>query len=318
VINRSKQLTRRDALRAAAGAGAMVAGLPSRSVVASDLNSKYIDAHSHIWTRDIQRYPLREGVTLDDLDPPSFTAEELLSTAMPENVGRVVLIAHNPFYGWDNSYMTDAAEQHGGRFRVVGAVDDAPPHPDRAMKELLAKNVTGFRITPWEREHEHWLFNSSMQLMWKTAAETGQAICCLIDPRNLPEVERMCREHPDTKVVIDHFARIGADGKMRETDLKNLTALARHENTHVKLSAYYALGKKQAPYDDLVPMIKRMLDVFGPPRLMWASDSPYQLTGENTYHDSISLVRDRIDFLSEGDRDWLLRKTAEKVYFFDV
>ena len=43
-----------------------------------------------------------------------------------------------------------------------------------------------------------------------------------------------------------------------------------------------------------------------------------QLTGENTYHDSISLVRDRIDFLSEGDRDWLLRKTAEKVYFFDV
>ena len=96
MINRSKQLTRRDALRAAAGAGAMVAGLPSRSVVASDLNSKYIDAHSHIWTRDIQRYPLREGVTLDDLDPPSFTAEELLSKGSTTCASRETLVPPAP------------------------------------------------------------------------------------------------------------------------------------------------------------------------------------------------------------------------------
>jgi hypothetical protein len=51
---------------------------------------------------------------------------------------------------------------------------------------------------------------------------------------------------------------------------------------------------------------------------MWASDSPYQLEGENTYRASISLVRDNLDFLTKTDREWLLRNTAEKVYFFDV
>ena len=48
---------------------------------------------------------------------------------------------------------------------------------------------------------------------------------------------------------------------------------------------------------------------------MWASDSPYQLGPPNTYADSLALIRERVDFLSESDREWLLRKTAEKVYF---
>ena len=54
---------------------------------------------------------------------------------------------------------------------------------------------------------------------------------------------------------------------------------------------------------------------FGPKRLMWASDSPYQLQGVNTYRASIGLVRDRLDFLSKEDREWLLAKSAEAVYF---
>jgi hypothetical protein len=35
----------------------------------------------------------------------------------------------------------------------------------------------------------------------------------------------------------------------------------------------------------------------------------------HTYAASIELVRDRLDFLTDEDRQWLLRKTAEKVFF---
>ena len=48
---------------------------------------------------------------------------------------------------------------------------------------------------------------------------------------------------------------------------------------------------------------------------MWASDSPYQVQGEHTYAASIALVRDRLDFLSAGDKEQLLMKTAEGIYF---
>jgi predicted TIM-barrel fold metal-dependent hydrolase len=61
-------------------------------------------------------------------------------------------------------------------------------------------------------------------------------------------------------------------------------------------------------------LIRRILDAYGPERLMWASDCPYQVDSE-TYDDSIALVRDRLDFLSAGDKEWLLKKTAERTYF---
>jgi predicted TIM-barrel fold metal-dependent hydrolase len=59
-----------------------------------------------------------------------------------------------------------------------------------------------------------------------------------------------------------------------------------------------------------------LFEAFGPDRLMWASDMPYQLRGDSTYESSISLVRDRIDFFSPDDRRRLLKDTAEAVFFF--
>jgi predicted TIM-barrel fold metal-dependent hydrolase len=91
--------------------------------------------------------------------------------------------------------------------------------------------------------------------------------------------------------------------------------LARHKRTHVKVSAFYALGKKKSPYLDLGPMIRRLVESFGANRLMWATDCPYQVQNGQTYRDSIELVRSRLDFLTPDDRAWLLRKTAEQVFF---
>jgi hypothetical protein len=48
---------------------------------------------------------------------------------------------------------------------------------------------------------------------------------------------------------------------------------------------------------------------------MWASDCPFQVQDGHTYADSIALVRDHLDFLSADERDWLLRKTADRVFF---
>ncbi len=37
----------------------------------------YIDAHSHVWTPDTEHYPLAAGFFRANMQPPSFTAEEL-------------------------------------------------------------------------------------------------------------------------------------------------------------------------------------------------------------------------------------------------
>jgi predicted TIM-barrel fold metal-dependent hydrolase len=278
----------------------------------------WIDAHSHIWPPEVDKYPLARGQTKADLKPPSFTDDELMKLAAPEGVKRVVLIQHSVYHLFDNSYLVDAVKRHPQRFRVVGMVDDRAREPGAAMRRLLKQGVTGFRITPFIRKDqpEKWLDTPGMQEMWKTGAETRQAMCCLINAADLARVDKMCQDNPDTPVVIDHFARIGIDGEMRDKDIQALCDLAKHKHTSVKVSAYYALGKKKTPHLELGPMIKRLLAAFGRERLMWASDSPYQIEPPNTYADSIALIRDRLDFLNDEDRQWLLRKTAEKVFFY--
>ena len=318
-------MTRRDAFAAGAAAvgsvaaGAALVGLEMRVAKAvEEGGGKWIDAHSHIWSTDVEKYPLAGKLTRKDLDPPSFTDDELMAIAAPEGVGRVVLIQHSIYHLFDNSYVLDAVRRHPQRFRIVGMVDDLRSEPGAEMKRLLPMGVTGFRITPYIREGQPltWLDTPGMGQMWKTAADSRQAMCCLIDVRHLPAVDRMCAAHPDTPVVIDHFARISFDGTIRDADIALLCGLAKHKQASVKISAYYALGEKKPPHLELVPMIRRLFDTFGPERLMWASDSPYQLQKGNDYASSIGLVRDKLDFISAADRQQLLCGTAEKVFFF--
>lgn len=270
----------------------------------------YIDAHSHIWTRDIKKYPLAEGKTLEDMKPASFTAEELLKLAGKHNVGKVVLIQHHPLHGWDNSYIVDSVKRYPGNFRAVGMINYAEPNPGEKMKAMLKQGVTGFRVTP-KQLGSKWL-EEGLPEMHKTAAETRQNICYLINPEHIRDVADMAKKFPDTPIVIDHFARVGITGEFQKVHIRDLAALSRFKNVKIKISAFYALGKKKPPYDYMEALITILHANFGPERLMWASDSPY----ETAYTASIDLIRKFPFHLSATDKEWLLTKTAEKTFFF--
>jgi len=316
-IRLKNSLSRRDFVRT--GAAAAVSTTLVRASTAAEprtddaSNPGYIDAHVHVWSSDTDRYPLKPGYPKKDLPLPSFTPEELFTHTRPCGVARVVLIQIS-FYGNDNSYMLDMIQQHRGAFSGVACIDEND-RPRETMLELARRGVRGFRIRPGQAPADRWLDGEGMAAMWKCGAEKRLAICPLLDPKHLPALDRMCERYGDTPVVVDHFARIGVDGQFRKADLDNLCRIARHRNAHVKVSAFSALGKKQAPYLDLAPMIRRVLDAFGPERLMWATDGPWQMMRGHEYQDSIDLIRARLDFLSDEDRRWLLRRTAERVFF---
>jgi len=140
-------------------------------------------------------------------------------------------------------------------------------------------------------------------------------MCPLTHPDGLPDLVAMCERHQDTKVVLDHLGRIGELKPISDEHVTTLCSLARFPRVHVKVSRLHSLGAKSPPHDDLLPMIRRVVDAFGPERLMWGSDSPYQVVLEK-YEDSISVVRDKLDFLSTAEREQILTKTAEKVFFW--
>jgi predicted TIM-barrel fold metal-dependent hydrolase len=284
------------------------------SVVAEE-DPGWIDAHVHVWTPNVDRYPLAPGFSKENMQPSSFTPEELFAYCRPVGVKRIVLIQMS-FYRLDNSYLTDAIQAYPGVFSGVGIVDHEADELDNQVSRLASQGVRGFRIHGSGDKVRQWINHPGMIKLWSMATAKNLAVCPLINPKDLAGIDGMCERFQETKVVIDHFARIGIDGAVQSADVAALCRLARFPNVHVKTSAFYALGAKTAPYRDMLPVIKKLVDCFGPQRLMWASDCPFQVQGNHRYEPSLALIRDAsTEVLSQTDKQWILRDTAARVFF---
>lgn len=318
-------ISRRDFIQTATVSGSLIGTMgvstlcsetasATTPLFASQKESEWIDAHVHVWTPDTKKYPLSDAYKVSDMAPTSFTPEELFAHCKPQGVGKIVLIQMS-FYGFDNQYMLDCMEKHPGVFSGVAIVDENKPGLKMTMSELAKKGVRGFRLYTDRDKASKWKDSAGMKEMWTHAVETGQSMCLLANPDALPFVNSMCEQYPKTRVVVDHFARIGVSGAIDKAALDDLCRLAKYENVFVKTSAFYALGQKKAPYKDLGPMIQRLVSEFGAKRLMWASDCPYQVVDGHNYANSIGLIRDQLNFLTPEDKQWMLRGTAERVFF---
>jgi predicted TIM-barrel fold metal-dependent hydrolase len=272
----------------------------------------YIDTHVHIWSSDLQRYRLGEGFTPEVMKPTAYSADDILREARPSGVDRIVLVQIN-FYGFDNTLMLEAIRGRPAIFRGVAVIDATGEAPDLEMNKLAKLGVKAFRLHPEEVTTQK-LDGAGYVKMFRSAADQRLAICLLMNPESLAALDRQCQKFPETPIVIDHLARIGAGNVIRETDIKALCALAKYPEVRVKVSAFYALGKAKPPHLDLAPLVQRVYEAFGPERLMWGSDCPFHLRAES-YDDGIAPIRDHFTFLSDSDRDWILRRTAEELFF---
>lgn len=273
-----------------------------------------IDAHSHAWGGDIARYPMVAGGTAASRGPPTYDVETLLEREAAVGVGRVVLVQHIGYFGFDCRYLTDVARAHPGTFAVVAAVDERRDDAPAAMLAAKAAGAKGFRIRGVDTAT--WPGSAVMNAMWETAAAADLVICPLLrdgpdmSVDALLDVATLARRHPETAVCLDHMAHVMPDDPRQ---LDRLCALAAFPRVTVKVSG---LDKFDAPpYRRVVPQLLALLAAFGPERLMWGSDMPVlERQPPNTLADALAFIT-TVAPLGEADRQWLLRGTAERVFF---
>lgn len=86
----------------------------------------WIDAHVHVWTPNVQKYPLDAAFSVADMQPASFTPDQLLAYTRPSGVDRIVLIQMS-FYGLNQDYMFDCLHTYPGVFSAVALIDHKSP-----------------------------------------------------------------------------------------------------------------------------------------------------------------------------------------------
>jgi len=164
-----------------------------------------------------------------------------------------------------------------------------------------------------------WFLDDAIEPALAAAARTDAAVFVFPKPAQLDAVESLVAAHPDVTFVIDHLGwpdetvnENGPGGTDPDappwTDLRRL---ADHD-VAVKVSSIPRSSAEAWPYADVHPYLRRLLEWFGPERLMLGSDYPW-MDDWARYGDCLSWL-DAVDGLSRRDRAYLRYRTFREVH----
>src|SRR5262249_44174171 len=105
--------------------------------------------------------------------------------------------------------------------------------------------------------------------------DLGLSFDICIRPGELPDAAKLIDECPGTRFILDHCGNANVQAK-DPTDLKKgMDVVAKRKNVVCKVSGIVASAKPGAwSADDLAPIVKHTLEVFGPDRVMFGGDWP--------------------------------------------
>ena len=127
-------------------------------------------------------------------------------------------------------------------------------------------------------------------------------------------VRKYIEQFDRVQFIIDHVGMtvgLGGQPDPLEATIDRLIGYANYPNVAVKWGHAPRLSREPFPYRDVITQLVRVIDAFGVKRLMWASD--YTVTTDNhTYGESLFCIRCS-ERLSDGDKEWLLGRSAREV-----
>jgi L-fuconolactonase len=221
-------------------------------------------------------------------------------------------------YRWDFSFSRYAVELYPERFSFL-----ARAHPlDPALGEVIADLAATPGMRCLRLDPLPWLPDIDLFREGKYAPVIEEArrneipVMVWSNGPLLQNIEPYLRRFPDVQFVLDHMGtsspKVGATGEDRFGEFETVFQLGREfENLALKWSTTESQSAEIYPYRDVIPYLVRALEIFGPERIMWASDqSEHKL--QHSWAESFSWLRDT-DEVSPDEKESLLGRTARTI-----
>lgn len=220
-----------------------------------------VDSHAHVFHRDL---PFAEGRRHSpDFDAPLADYLGLLDA---HAVSHAVLVQPS-FLGTDNTFLLAALQANTRRLRGVAVV--APSVTDAELCRLAGHGVCGIRLNLVGTAVPELRSGAWADLLLRVRA-LGWHVEVHLELAALPPVGQAVIDS-GCRLVVDHFGRPGgADAE----GMAWLLDAAQTGRAWVKLSAAYRNAAPSAPVP-AAAAAARLLEAFGPERLVWGSDWPH-------------------------------------------
>ena len=292
-------MTRRDVLKLSA---ATVVPAPTR-------RSPVVNAAEHAWVVNDPRFPIRPELATcpKNLVKYDYSAEYLLSE-MQLHQNEHVVISHVCYYGRDNSYTIHCVKTYPRKFSGYGLLvgyrlypPDGKENPSRLERLMKEDGLLGLRISPIYDREVVWFNDPVCHPLWRKAEQLGAVFHIFLAPHQVRQVADMAERFPGVTVVIDHLAMIDISAPDSQ-GFGPLLDLAKFPNVYIRTTMVNLSKTKELPYRDVWPFLRRLYDRYGAKRMVYANFFEYVV------------IKDLVPFFTAEDKEWILGRTAMKIY----
>lgn len=225
-----------------------------------------MDAHCHVFG-PADKFPYSPDRKYTPVDAPK---EKLF--ALRDHLGfDKNVIVQASCHGKDNAALTDALENSDGKARGIAVIGEEVS--DAELVALDHAGVRGVRFNFVKRLVDFTPRNV-LERIAARIAPLGWHIVVYFEMEDLPELEAFFTALPAT-IVVDHMGRPDVKKGMDHPEFLCFTdMLEKHENIWTKVSCPERLTLSGAPYDDVVPFGRKLVESH-PDRVLWGSDWPH-------------------------------------------
>ena len=268
-----------------------------------------IDAQVHLW---------RHGQSTGHHRKTPITVEILQQEMARAGVDRVLLVP--PL--WDptgNATALEAAQRYPDQFAVMGLLPVDGLDSDTGRAQVLNwkrhRGMVGLRFLFNSPERIAPLRAGTLEWTWPAAEEAGLAVALLV-PDALDAAADIAERHPRLNLIVDHLGvPRGASGPSAFHHLPELLALSRFPNVVVKAVAVCDYALDPFPFRSLNEVLRRIVDAFGPHRILWGSDLSRL---KHSYRDCVMHFAESLTWLSERDRALIMGQNLCRVTGWDA
>jgi L-fuconolactonase len=236
-----------------------------------------VDAHHHLWDVRKRPQPWMDGPWADPLRR-AFTPADLAPLLTAAGIGASVVVQTVADLDETRELLalTAATPWLAG---VVGWADLTDPALPETLAELRAAPgghaLVGIRHQVHDEPDPGWLNRADVRRGLHAVADAGLCYDLLVRPRELPAALAAVTALPELTFVLDHLAKPPIADRVLEPWSTLLTDLAARHNVACKLSGMVTEADWTSWHtDQLWPYAARVIDAFGPRRLLFGSDWP--------------------------------------------
>lgn len=262
-----------------------------------------IDSQVHIWAPETPEKPYATENASKPHRPEPLGAEELLREMDGAGVARCVLVP--PTWEADrNDTSLEAARLYPDRFAVMGRLSLTNPESrTRIATWKKQPHMLGIRMVFNRGQSADWLQDGTADWFWD-AAERYDIPVMAMAPNDVPKLGEIAERHPGLRLIIDHMGLNSVlRGKPLGPSVDNVIKLARLKNVAVKVSALPCYVDEPYPFPSLHPLLRRVVDAFGPPRCFWGTDLSHLPC---PYQQVVTLFTEEMKSLSGTELEWIM------------